>query len=117
VLRPGWSGCRAAGTGPGFDGTLAIGVLNYVKDIEGASRSLGSSLKPGSWAVFNVPARSVEGRVYALAEFFRRRIYPYSVPEIADLGKRVGLKIEATATAGLSRGGITVLVGATKPSS
>jgi ubiquinone/menaquinone biosynthesis C-methylase UbiE len=108
------------GLGPAqsFDGTLAIGVLNYVKDIESALRSLASSLKPGGWAVFNVPARSVEGRVYALAEFFnRRRIYLYSISEIADLGKKVGLKIEATATAGLSRGGITVVVGATKPSS
>lgn len=108
------------GLGPAqsFDGTLAIGVLNYIKDIESALRSLASSLKPGGWAVFNVPARSVEGRVYALAEFFnRRQIYLYSVPEIVELGKKIGLRIEATATAGLSRGGITVVVGATKPSS
>jgi SAM-dependent methyltransferase len=106
------------GLGPvrSFDGTLAIGVLNYIRDIEGALWSLASSLKPGGWAVFNVPARSLEGRVYAVAEFFnRRRIYLYSVPEIVDLGKKVGLNIEATATAGLSQGGITVVVGATKP--
>jgi SAM-dependent methyltransferase len=106
------------GLGPpqSFDGTLAIGVLNYIQDIEGALRSLASSLKPGGWAVFNVPARSAEGRVYALAEFFnRRRIYLYSVPELVDLGKKIGLKVEATATAGLSQGGITVVVGATKP--
>jgi ubiquinone/menaquinone biosynthesis C-methylase UbiE len=108
------------GLGPAqsFDGTLAIGVLNYIKDIESALRSLASSLKPGGWAVFNVPARSIEGRIYALAEFFnRRQIYLYSVPEIVELGKKIGLRIEATATAGLSRGGITVVVGATKPSS
>jgi ubiquinone/menaquinone biosynthesis C-methylase UbiE len=108
------------GLGPAqsFDGTLAIGVLNYIKDIESALRSLASSLKPGGWAVFNVPARSIEGRVYALAEIFnRRQIYLYSVPEIVELGKKIGLRIEATATAGLSRGGITVVVGATKPSS
>jgi ubiquinone/menaquinone biosynthesis C-methylase UbiE len=107
------------GLGPAqsFDGTLAIGVLNYIKDIESALRSLASSLKPGGWAVFNVPARSIEGRVYALAEIFnRRQIYLYSVPEIVELGKKIGLRIEATATAGLSRGGITVVVGATKPS-
>jgi ubiquinone/menaquinone biosynthesis C-methylase UbiE len=108
------------GLGPAqsFDGTLAIGVLNYIKDIESALRSLASSLKPGGWAVFNVPARSTEGRIYALAEFFnRRQIYLYSVPEIVELGKKIGLRIEATATAGLSRGGITVVVGATKPGS
>ena len=38
------------GLGPlqSFDGTLAIGVLNYIKDIEGALRSLASLLKPGA---------------------------------------------------------------------
>lgn len=102
----------------GFDGALAIGVLNYVRDIEGALKMLVSSLKAGGWAVFNVPARSAEGRVYALAEFVnRRRIYLYSLPEIVWLGERMGLRVEAAATAGLSRGGITVVVGATKPSS
>jgi SAM-dependent methyltransferase len=104
------------GPSQSFDGTLAIGVLNYIKDIEGALWSLASLLKPGGWAVFNVPARSLEGRVYTVAEFFnRRRIYLYSVPEIVDLGKKIGLNVEATATAGLTRGGITVVVGATKP--
>ena len=99
-----------------FDGALAIGVLNYIKDVEGALKSLISSLKPGGWAVFNVPARSAEGRVYALAEFVnRRRIYLYSIPEIVGLGKKIGLQVDAIATAGLSRGGITVVVAATKP--
>jgi predicted TPR repeat methyltransferase len=99
-----------------FDGTLAIGVLNYIKDLEGALKSLTSPLKPGGWTVFNVPARSAEGRIYALAEFVnRRRIYLYSIPEIVGLGKKIGLHIDAIATAGLSRGGITVVVGATKP--
>jgi ubiquinone/menaquinone biosynthesis C-methylase UbiE len=106
------------GPAQSFDGTLAIGVLDYVRDIEAAVRSLALPLKPGGWTVFNVPARSTEGRLNALVEFVnRRRIYLYSVPEIADLGKKTGLKIETTATAGLSRGGITVVVGATKPSS
>jgi SAM-dependent methyltransferase len=109
-----------AGAGPegGFDGALAIGVLNYVRDIEGALKMLVSSLKAGGWAVFNVPARSAEGRIYALAEFInRRRIYLYYIPEIVWLGERMGLRVEVAATAGLSRGGITVVVGATKPSS
>lgn len=101
-----------------FDGTLAIGVLNYIEDVEGALKSLTSSLKPGGWTVFNVPARSAEGRVYALAEFVnRRRIYLYSISEIVGLGKKIGLQVDAIATAGLSRGGITVVVGATKPRS
>src|SRR5829696_6085840 len=86
------------GPGPeeGFDGALAIGVLNYVRDIEGALKMLVSSLKAGGWAVFNVPARSAEGRIYALAEFVnRRRIYLYSLPEIVWLGERMGLRVGA----------------------
>jgi hypothetical protein len=67
---------------------------------------------------FNVPARSAEGRIYALAEFVnRRRIYLYSLSEIVGLGKRMGLRVETATTAGLSRGGITIVVGAMKPSS
>jgi len=101
-----------------FDGTLAVGVLNYVQNLEGALRSLTSVLRPGGWTVFNVPARTAEGRIYALAEIAnRRRIYLYSVPEIVKLSQRIGLRVEATATAGLSRGGITVVVSATKPHS
>ena len=104
------------GPAQSFDGILSIGVLDYVRDIEAALRSLVLPLKPGGWTVFNVPARSTEGRLNALVEFVdRRRIYFYSIPEIADLGKKTGLKIETTATAGLSGGGITVVVGATKP--
>jgi ubiquinone/menaquinone biosynthesis C-methylase UbiE len=106
------------GLGQGFDGALAIGVLNYIRDIEGALRTMISSLKPGGWTIFNVPARSVEGRIYALAEFAnRRRIYLYSLPEIVGLGKKIGLRIDTAVAAGLSRGGITVVVGATKRAS
>jgi SAM-dependent methyltransferase len=102
----------------GFDGALAIGVLNYVRDIEGALKMLVSSLKAGGWAVFNVPARSAEGRIYALAEFVnRRRIYLYSLSEIVGLGNRMGLRVEAATPAGLSRGGITIVVSAMKQSS
>jgi len=106
------------GLGQGFDEALAIGVLNYIRDIEGALRTMISSLKPGGWTIFNVPARSVEGRIYALAEFAnRRRIYLYSLPEIVGLGKKIGLRIDTAVAAGLSRGGITVVVGATKRAS
>jgi ubiquinone/menaquinone biosynthesis C-methylase UbiE len=104
------------GPSQSFDGTLAVGILNYVQDIEGALRALTSVLKPGGWSIFNVPVRTAEGRIYALSEsLHRRRIYLYSVPKIVELGKKTGLRIEATATAGFSRGGITVVVGATKP--
>ncbi|HZC18715.1 MAG TPA: class I SAM-dependent methyltransferase, partial [Rubrobacteraceae bacterium] len=64
-----------------FDGALAIGVLNYVEDLEKSLRSLTSSLKPGGWAVFNVPLLSVEGRIYALTELANRRQINILSPE------------------------------------
>lgn len=99
-----------------FDGTLAIGVLNYVEGLEESLRALVSALKPGGWAIFNVPITTVEGRIYALQEFVvRRRIHSLHPEEVTALAGRVGLRVETTAPAGLSRGGLTLMVGALLP--
>ena len=96
-----------------FDGVLAVGVLNYVEGLEESLRTFVSALKPGGWAVFNVPLTTAEGRIYTLQELFgRRRINSLSREEIVALAERVGLRVEATAPAGLSRGGLTLVVGA-----
>jgi SAM-dependent methyltransferase len=96
-----------------FDGVLAIGVLNYVEGLEESLRALVSTLKPDGWAIFNVPVATVEGRIYALAEIVsRRRVNILSPEEITSLAERVGLRVEMTAPAGLSRGGLTLMVGA-----
>jgi hypothetical protein len=77
-----------------------------------------SSVKDLSTHPRSATAGTAEGRIYALAEIAnRRQIYLYSLPEIVKLSKKIGLRVEATATAGLSRGGITVVVSATKPHS
>lgn len=96
-----------------FDGVLAVGVLNYVEDLEGALRALASVLKPGGWAVFNAPLTTIEGRIYALTELAnRRRICINPHEEIVASARRAGLRAEATTPAGLSRGGLSLVVGA-----
>lgn len=98
-----------------LDGVLSVGVLNYVEDLEASVRSLAAPLKPGGWIVFTVPLLSVEGRVYAAAELAnRRRIYLRSPKEVSIFAERAGLGIEASATAGLTRSGLTLVVAAVK---
>jgi SAM-dependent methyltransferase len=98
-----------------FDGVLAVGVLNYVEPLEESLHKLSSILKPGGWAVFNLPVSTPEGWLYALEELLlhRRRINILSVEEMIGLTERVGLKVQATAPAGLSKGGITCFLLAT----
>lgn len=99
-----------------FDGTLAVGVLNYAEDLEDALRSLTSALKPGGWTIFNVPILTAEGRIYALTEMLnRRRINILSHEKIVALAERIGLQVEMTVPAGFSQGGLTLVVGAILP--
>ncbi len=102
--------------GKKFDGVLAIGVLNYVRDIELSLPAFASALVPGGWAVFNVPLPTVEGRIYALAEFAgRRRIYLHDPKEILDLIEKAGMRAQMMVPTGLTRGGLTLMVGARVP--
>ena len=100
-----------------FDGVLAIGVLNYVESLEDSLHTLSSILKPGGWAVFNVPVSTLEGRLYVLEEVLssRRRINILSLEEMSRLTERAGLRVRATAPAGLSKGGLSCFLLATSP--
>jgi SAM-dependent methyltransferase len=100
-----------------FDGVLAVGVLNYVEPLEESLHMLSSILKPGGWAVFNMPVSTPEGRFLALEEVLvhRRRIGVLSIEQMIGLTERVGLKVQATAPAGLSKGGMTCFLLATSP--
>ncbi len=99
-----------------FDGALVVGVLNYAENLEESLRALVSALKPDGWVVFNVPVTTIEGGIYALSEILNRRwAYLLSPNEILDSTKRAGLRVDYTATAGLSRAGLTLTVGATVP--
>jgi predicted TPR repeat methyltransferase len=99
-----------------FDGVLAIGVLNYVESLEDSLHALSSILKPGGWAIFNVPVSTLEGRFYVLEEFlWRRRINILSVGEMSRLTERAGLNVQAMAPAGLSKEGVTCFLLASAP--
>jgi SAM-dependent methyltransferase len=112
-VRPGRLPDRLVAAPGRFDGALVIGTLNYTPYFEESLRALASALKPGGWAVFNVPLPTVEGCIYALSELLnRRRIYLLSPQEIVDLAGRAGLRVEKTAIAGLGKGGLTLVVGA-----
>lgn len=96
-----------------FDGVLAVGVLNYVEDLEASLHALTSALEPGGWAIFNVPLTTVEGRIYALSELAnRRRVHLYSPQDISTVARKAGLRTTATALAGLGPGGLSLVVGA-----
>lgn len=100
----------------GFDGALVVGVLNYAEDLEESLRALVPVLKPGGWVVFNVPVTTIEGGIYALTELLnRRRAFLLSPEEIVASARKAGLRVQSTDTAGLSRGGLTLVVGATVP--
>lgn len=100
----------------GFDGALVVGVLNYARDLGRSLRSLVAVLEPGGWAVLNVPLTTPEGRVYAVAELAnRRRAYLRCPAEISALAESAGLRVEIATPAGLTRGGLTLVVGATVP--
>ena len=50
--------------GGGYDGVLAVGVLNYPPDLAAALRALARTLRPGGWAVVTVPRNSPGGWLY-----------------------------------------------------
>ena len=103
------------GTGPDekFDGVLTVGTLNYVEDVGAAIHSLASVLRPDGWIVFTVPLSSIEGRIYALTEFVNRRAIQLHSPEdAATLAGNAGLRVVKTASTGVSRFGLTLVVGA-----
>ena len=95
-----------------YDGVLAVGVLNYVDDLDAALGTLVAALCPGGWAVLTVPARSLEGRIYQLTEVLgRRRILLYTVDEARDRFQRAGIAVDWAEAVGLSRGGVTLVLG------
>lgn len=62
-VRPGRLPDTLGDIGP-FDGVVAIGVLNYVEDLEAAMKAFAAVLAPTGWIVVTVPPDSPEGRKY-----------------------------------------------------
>lgn len=98
-----------------FDGMLTVGVLNYADDLESALRTLAATIKPDGWAIFTVPLSTREGWVYWFTEIITRRYAWLRSPEEAiAAAAAAGLQVRRMATAGLSRGGLTLVVFAVK---
>lgn len=98
-----------------FDGMLAVGVLNYLRELENALRSLAAAVKPGGWAIFTVPLTTREGWIYWFTEIITRRyVWLHSAREVMDATEAVGLQVRRMASAGLSADGLTLVVYAEK---
>jgi cyclopropane fatty-acyl-phospholipid synthase-like methyltransferase len=94
-----------------FDGTLALGSLFYVRNLEEGLRAMALALKPGGWAVFSVPLLTPEGRFFSLNELVaRRQVYLRSPEETVRSAKRAGLRVERTGVVGTSWRGLTLVV-------
>ena len=94
-----------------FDGVVCLGVLGYVEDLDGALRALAHRLRPGGWALMSMPPRTLEGRVHRAFEVAgRRRVSLRSADEAEATARPAGLAVERQARAGLTRGGITLLL-------
>ena len=99
-----------AASGP-FDGVVCLGVLGYVGDLDAGLRALAERLSPGGWMLVSLPPLTLEGRVHALVELLGRRKVTLRSPAAAvAAAHRAGLSVEAQARAGLTAGGITVLL-------
>jgi len=99
-----------------FDLVLAVGVLNYIADLEESLRAIATGLRPGAAAIFTVPLSSPGGRAYALGELLtRRRVRIYTAEAIRECAARAGLQVERTASVGLSARGFNLVVTACVP--
>lgn len=98
---------------PSYDGFFAAGVFNYVPDLRATLTAVAAQVRPGGWAVFSVPFDTFGGRLYRIGERLSgRRVWTYGIEQITDLAAASGLTVQDTAGAGLSRRGMTLVVGA-----
>ena len=96
-----------------FDGVVCLGVLGYVDDLDAALAGLTARLRPGGWALVSMPPSTLEGRLHAVVELAaRRRVSLRSAPQASAAARRAGLEVRGQARAGLTPGGITLLLDA-----
>ena len=94
-----------------FDGVVCLGVLGYVGDLDAGVRALAAPLRPGGWMLVSLPPPTLEGRLHSLVELLgRRRVRLRSPAAAVAAAHRAGLSVEAEARAGLTAGGITLLL-------
>jgi SAM-dependent methyltransferase len=95
------------------DGVLAVGVLNYLPDLDGALGALAATLRRGGWAVVTVPLRSPGGWLYRVGEALtRRRVALRSEAAVRAAALGAGLRPVRVASAGFSRRGFLLVLAA-----
>jgi SAM-dependent methyltransferase len=97
----------------GYDGVLAVGVLNYLPDLDAALRALAETLRPGGWAVVTMPRNSPGGWLYRVGETLtRRRVSLRSEAAVCAAAVRAGLAPARLTSAGFSRRGFLLVLAA-----
>ena len=92
-----------------FDGALAVGVLNYVEDLDACLSALAAAVRPGGWVVFTVPLDSFGGRIYRATELLsRHRVWLHTPETVSTAADRTGLSVSRFARAGFTKSGLTL---------
>ncbi|CAA9539328.1 MAG: hypothetical protein AVDCRST_MAG79-1710 [uncultured Thermoleophilia bacterium] len=100
----------------GFDGVVAVGVLNYVAHLGEALRWIRERVRPGGFAVFTVPTAGPTGQVSRLtARLSRKAVYPVASGEVRRALTGAGLELRHAAGAGLGGRDRTLVVHAAVP--
>jgi SAM-dependent methyltransferase len=107
---------QAYGGPDGFDGVLAVGVLNYVPHLGDALRWIRERVRPGGFAVFTVPVEGPTGQLSRLtAHLSRKRVYPTSTADVRRALATAGLELRQAAGAGIGGRERTLVVHAAAP--
>lgn len=113
------AGClpEALDSGEQFDGLLAIGVLQYVEDLDATLAHCAAALRPSGWAVMTVSLATPEGLGYLATELIgRRRVRLQSLGAAKRALEHAGLLVEAARPTGLTRRGVTGVLCLRRPS-
>jgi len=100
----------------GFDGLVAVGVLNYVPHLEDALHWIHSRVRPGGFALFTVPRDGPSGQLSRLtARLSRKAVYPSTPAAVSHALRGAGLELQHIAGAGLGGRERTLVVHASAP--
>lgn len=101
---------------PAADGVAAVGLLDYMPDLEAALRGMSGALRPGGWLVATVPHATSSGRLsVAVGRLLGRRVRAVTEARMRDALRAAGLEVVSIRAAGLTRSGRTLVASARRP--
>ena len=93
-----------------FDGALAVGVLDFVPDLDGALGALARATRPGGWVIVTTPAATPAGRLATLTGRLKgRRVWARRRSELRAAAMRAGLRVRRLSSVGVLPGGRTLV--------